>query len=291
MTDLKCRWLAFSVFALGTCAATPFLRKSPPAMPPAPKEPVRQSAPRESGDITLQLSSAPESSRVEPVASSNAISPSSAEASRSGTLRSLPTLDNTPLPSLAAKYTSVLPESSASPVRDPEQGSAEKAAAARKATTPAPHVVNKGPVRNSVDSDDERDGDAPVARHASVAQASREIDDKRSAAIVRLPKVADSPSIVRHRVVDGDSLETLAERYLGTAQRADQIYQANRVRLAAPDLLPIGTELTITLLSNATVASDKAASPEDRAAAPVASVGALVPLTGDEIAQLRRERN
>lgn len=260
-------------------------------MPPAPQEPVRQSAPRESGDITLQLSSAPESSRIEPAASSNAISPSSAEASRSGTLHSLPTLDNTPLPSLAAKYTSVLPESFASPVRDPEQEPAEKAAAAQKSTTPVPQVVNKVPVRTPVDSVEDRDGDVPVAKHAGVAQASREIDDKRSAAIVRLPKVADSASIVRHRVVDGDSLETLAERYLGTAQRADQIYQANRERLASPDLLPIGTELTITLLSNATVASDKAASPDHHAAAPVAPVGALVPLTADEIARLRRERN
>ena len=49
----------------------------------------------------------------------------------------------------------------------------------------------------------------------------------------------------RHRVVDGDSLRTLAARYLGDAGRADEIYQANRKRLSHPDALPIGLTLEI----------------------------------------------
>lgn len=49
----------------------------------------------------------------------------------------------------------------------------------------------------------------------------------------------------RHFVVDGDSLEKLAGRYLDDPQRAGEIYEANREQLASPELLPIGVELVI----------------------------------------------
>lgn len=49
----------------------------------------------------------------------------------------------------------------------------------------------------------------------------------------------------RHRIVDGDSLENLADRYLGAAALAIEIYQANRSLLPDPHLLPIGVEITI----------------------------------------------
>ncbi len=48
-----------------------------------------------------------------------------------------------------------------------------------------------------------------------------------------------------HRIIDGDSLALLAERYLGSASRAMEIYEANRNVLAQPDILPIGAELKI----------------------------------------------
>ncbi len=48
-----------------------------------------------------------------------------------------------------------------------------------------------------------------------------------------------------HQVRDGDSLETLAEKYLGDARFASAIYQANRAQLDSPDLLPIGSKLKI----------------------------------------------
>jgi nucleoid-associated protein YgaU len=48
-----------------------------------------------------------------------------------------------------------------------------------------------------------------------------------------------------HIVVDGDSLERLAARYLDDPRRALEIYQANRELLTSPDLLPIGAELKI----------------------------------------------
>jgi hypothetical protein len=48
-----------------------------------------------------------------------------------------------------------------------------------------------------------------------------------------------------HTIVDGDTLPKLAERYLGSADRSWEIFEANRDKLPAPDLLPIGVELEI----------------------------------------------
>ena len=48
-----------------------------------------------------------------------------------------------------------------------------------------------------------------------------------------------------HRIRDGDTLELLAEHYLGSAGRYLEIFAANSDRLADPDLLPIGRELVI----------------------------------------------
>ena len=48
-----------------------------------------------------------------------------------------------------------------------------------------------------------------------------------------------------HKIVDGDTLGALAERYLGSADRAHEIFAANRDVLSDPELLPIGAELKI----------------------------------------------
>jgi nucleoid-associated protein YgaU len=48
-----------------------------------------------------------------------------------------------------------------------------------------------------------------------------------------------------HTIVDGDTLAALAERYLGSADRAEEIYRANRDVLHDPRLLPVGRELKI----------------------------------------------
>lgn len=61
------------------------------------------------------------------------------------------------------------------------------------------------------------------------------------------PPRADMPGTTAqtHRIADGDTLEGLAQRYLGAAARADEIYRANRDVLSRPDILPIGAELKI----------------------------------------------
>jgi hypothetical protein len=48
-----------------------------------------------------------------------------------------------------------------------------------------------------------------------------------------------------HRVVDGDTLTTLANHYLGRADRYLEIFELNRDVLTNPDLLPIGAKLKI----------------------------------------------
>lgn len=54
---------------------------------------------------------------------------------------------------------------------------------------------------------------------------------------------ADNPRI--HKIVDGDTLGDLAARYLGSAARAMEIFEANRDVMTDPELLPIGVELKI----------------------------------------------
>ena len=48
-----------------------------------------------------------------------------------------------------------------------------------------------------------------------------------------------------HKIVDGDTLATLAERYLGDAGRSLELYEVNRDLLPNPEVLPIGLELKI----------------------------------------------
>jgi nucleoid-associated protein YgaU len=63
-----------------------------------------------------------------------------------------------------------------------------------------------------------------------------------------LPTVTPGDEATRsHKIVDGDTLAALAERYLGSVDRAKEIYEANRNVLANPELLPIGAELKIPL--------------------------------------------
>lgn len=48
-----------------------------------------------------------------------------------------------------------------------------------------------------------------------------------------------------HKIVDGDTLPSLATRYYGSPEKAMEIFKANRELLSDPDLLPIGGELKI----------------------------------------------
>jgi hypothetical protein len=49
----------------------------------------------------------------------------------------------------------------------------------------------------------------------------------------------------KHRIVEGDTLNALAERYLGDASRSGEIHVANLDRLANAEILPLGVTLLI----------------------------------------------
>jgi nucleoid-associated protein YgaU len=52
---------------------------------------------------------------------------------------------------------------------------------------------------------------------------------------------------IEHRIVDGDTLAGLAQRYLGEPGRAVEIFDANRDVLSNPELLPIGAVLKMPM--------------------------------------------
>jgi nucleoid-associated protein YgaU len=62
---------------------------------------------------------------------------------------------------------------------------------------------------------------------------------------VRMKLPLSQAAMRRHRLTDGDSLEGLAERYLGDARRANEIFEVNREILPAADLLPLGKIIRI----------------------------------------------
>jgi phage tail protein X len=76
---------------------------------------------------------------------------------------------------------------------------------------------------------------------------------RESPAVPPPPPPAHQETSVRertHRVVDGDTLARIAQRYWNDASLADALYNANRGTLSSPDPLPIGAVLTIPPLSS-----------------------------------------
>jgi nucleoid-associated protein YgaU len=79
-----------------------------------------------------------------------------------------------------------------------------------------------------------------AASYADTPPTSEQRRHKPSESMVPLRETAHT-----HRIVDGDTLESLAQRYLGSADRAAELFDANRHVLSDPRLLPIGAELRI----------------------------------------------
>ena len=85
---------------------------------------------------------------------------------------------------------------------------------------------------------------APTDQPAPLPELSKRIPKAARQASTRwgtslremLPETASAPPT--HKVIDGDSLALLAERYLGSASRAMEIYEANRNVLAHPGNCP-----------------------------------------------------
>ena len=74
----------------------------------------------------------------------------------------------------------------------------------------------------------------PVPNHAAAHSTSR------------VPAAHPTPVPRRtHRIVDGDTLAQLAERYLEDNNRAEEIFQLNHKLLPSPKILPIGVVLQL----------------------------------------------
>jgi len=54
-----------------------------------------------------------------------------------------------------------------------------------------------------------------------------------------------TPGLQKHTIQTGDTLSSLAEKYLGSQRRFQEIFDANRTVLANPDRLPEGIEILI----------------------------------------------
>ena len=64
--------------------------------------------------------------------------------------------------------------------------------------------------------------------------------------VVKRENLAATPKrLRRHTIRDGDTLASLAQRYLGSSERSKEILAANRSVLESPDVLPIGIEIVI----------------------------------------------
>jgi hypothetical protein len=86
-----------------------------------------------------------------------------------------------------------------------------------------------------------------------------------------------------HVVSDGDTLERLAERYLGAASRAGELFELNRDRLTSPELLPIG--LVLKTPPRESARRGEAAEP-----APFSMISAPLPSASGEAASVAVER-
>jgi nucleoid-associated protein YgaU len=72
-----------------------------------------------------------------------------------------------------------------------------------------------------------------------------------------------------HKIIDGDTLAKLAQRYWGRADRYVDLYSYNRDVLSDPDVLPIGAELRIP--AHLVISTD----PDQAATAPVLPLAPL----------------
>jgi nucleoid-associated protein YgaU len=68
-------------------------------------------------------------------------------------------------------------------------------------------------------------------------------NDWRPEAALHLPRPKSQPKPYRLR--DGDTLEKIADRLLGNAQRAGEIFELNRGLLTRPDVLPVGVTIML----------------------------------------------
>jgi nucleoid-associated protein YgaU len=81
-----------------------------------------------------------------------------------------------------------------------------------------------------------------------------------------------------HRVRSGDTLSSIARRYLGSSERYREIYLANREVLGNPDRLVAGTELKIPMSGNEPPPAPAPPPPLPKAMYNVSAADTMVPI-------------
>lgn len=105
--------------------------------------------------------------------------------------------------------------------------------------------------------------------HGGLSTTSGEpVGDAFFAATNPLPPVA-----ITHTITDGDTLETLAEKHLGSRLRWTEIYNANPEILDDPEVLPVGVTIVILPGIQPSTASDETES--------------LIPVSRSDLQQFR----
>ncbi len=94
----------------------------------------------------------------------------------------------------------------------------------------------------------QRMGESAVPPNRTIGARSATGSEIPSTAEVVVPTRQQLPRSVTHRVVSGDSLYKLAQRYLGNGNRWREIQQANPGRVSADGGLTIGVRLDIPIL-------------------------------------------
>ncbi len=114
----------------------------------------------------------------------------------------------------------------------PTVGHSHPAAPSGRAATPAPPVAGASP-RSMAGTADSLSTVYPSGSRQPVASAPGAGQ-----------RFASGPAR-QHRIIDGDTLESISQRYYATPQHALDIFHANRNVLQTPDVLPLGVRLRI----------------------------------------------
>ncbi len=151
-----------------------------------------------------------------------------------------------------AKEPPAMPEQYGSLLSDYERRLGDSARAPSQ-PVPMPDATARLPVNaltGAPSSDEEDAAHEPRQFAPPIVRSLPRAESPPSAAIVARRPPIDAPRVEpqRHKIRDGDTLSSLAERYLGDARRAVEIFEANREVLTDPDLLPLGKYLTIPQL-------------------------------------------
>ncbi len=207
--------IAGAVMAGGVALAWPFRHARPVAPQPLSvdhESPALTWSPPQ--DLTLQVHSQPGQS---PAPELPPVSTSPGRLTRPAAFQTVPAteppLEALPAPPfLPMSYESLLVPVGSDPGSSPQ--------------VPGPTKISHGPNTN-----------LPV--HEPLLPSADEVAAAKEA------QAKPGPLWRKHRIVEGDTLTALAQRYLGDGGRAGEIHVANLDRLADPEILPLGVTLLI----------------------------------------------